>query len=1163
MDPEGSKGASPMEPSCTGCGEAIRPDTAFCIHCGTPLDRACGECGAAAPTEARFCGACGAAMPTVEPAERGDRSAARPSPGTGSRASSVPAERRPVTVLFADATGSTQLVERIGDEAAYRLVQDCVARMSASVDRHGGTVTQFRGDGIMALFGAPLAHEDSAVHAVLAALEMQAALRDYGAEVEDRLGEPCRFRIGLNTGPVVVGSVGDDVLLDYTAIGDTANVAARMEQAAPPGGVLLAEPTWRAVRDYVECEPVGPLEVRGKATPIDAFEARRPTGLRSRMDASLARGLSPFVGRTDELGLLEGFLRRLSDRQGRVVLVTGEAGIGKSRLLHELRGRLPAGVDWFEGECSASGQRTHLLPIADLLRRAFDVDEGDDTVEIAERVEGAAAGWSREARAAVPYLKWVLRAGGQELEDLDPRERRAGVFEALRTAMLDAASRRPIVVTIEDLHWADEASEAAVAALAESVADHPVLLLVTARPGHATPLDGNPSVVRLALDQLGGDETAALAAGVLGVSALPEELRHVIAKRAEGNPLFVEEVTASLVETGALVREGDGYRLAVDPVTVTIPETLHEVILARVDRLDRSAREALQLAAVIGREFTRRLLDRIAQLPDALDDDLRQLQSLELIRQKSYFPELAFLFKHALTHDVTYSTLLEERRRALHRLVAETVEELYRDRLAEHCETLARHWLEAGDDARALGHLEMSADRAMAGFAVPSALAAYDRAIQIAERLGDTERVMSLAEQRGLASATIGDLRTAIDSFDRVAATARSLGNADREALGLARRAYSELFSRDYETAEATVREALAISGSGVVDGQGTALTVLRVLLLVLDRHDEVAAVEQRMAPLWPQISDQVRAEWAGVAALHDNWRGRWGDLGPLAEFARGTRGALIDRQTLTWNVGLSAAGRGDYGLALEMLRLAVDRGLRAGEVLGHARSLNTLGWVHGDLADHEGAIAWNRRCLDFVAPLDLPDPEIEANARLNVADCWLALGRLDEAAAELEWVRRAVDDPGSDPWMMWRYRQHFLHSTGELCLRRADPEGALRHAEACLAAALRSASTKNVVKARRLRGQAFAALGRTDEAVGSLEEALAVARELGNPPQLWRTLLAVAELASSRGDEGDARQAAMEARSVIDRVAASVPDDTLRATLLGSAEAAAVDALA
>jgi tetratricopeptide (TPR) repeat protein len=449
----------------------------------------------------------------------------------------------------------------------------------------------------------------------------------------------------------------------------------------------------------------------------------------------------------------------------------------------------------------------------------------------------------------------------------------------------------------------------------------------------------------------------------------------------------------------------------------------------------------------------------------------------------------------------------------------------------------------------------VSADRALQGFSVPGAVAAYDRAVDIADRLGDAKRVASLSGRRGQASLGSGDLPGAIASFDRMVAVARRIGDGDLKALALGYRGFAELLSHDFDTAERTLREALTIEGPEVVDGRALAAVVLRFLLQVLDRHHEVEAVEQIVRPLLPEVSEAVWWERQVIAILDRNWRGEWGDLAEPAARARGMTGDLVQRQWLSWNTGLSAAGLGDYDLALELLRLTIERGERAGEVMGQARALNTLGWVHGDLGDHDGGITWNRRCLEFIAPLAFPDPEIEANTRLNLADDFMRLGRLDDAAGELDWVHEVVRDPDSDPWMMWRYRQHFLHSAGELCLRRDDPEGALSYGESCLAAALKSESTKNVVKAERLRGQALAALGRTAEAGRALDEAVTLARDLGNPPQLWRTLLAVAELARSREDREGEILAASEARQLVDDVAAGLSDAPLRSALLGSPE--------
>ena len=671
-------------------------------------------------------------------------------------------ERRTVTALFADAIGFTPISERLDEEEVYDLMQGCLGRMMDAVHRYEGTITQFRGDGVMALFGAPIAHEDAARRAVAAALEMQKSLDEYATEVKQRHSIECRFRVGLNTGPVVVGKISDNLDMDYTALGDTVNLASRMEELAEPGTVYLSEDTYRAVQDYFECEPLGALTVKGKAEPVVAYRVVRETAVRTRFEAAAERGLTPFVGRDQEQTVLRGYLEQAKRGQGQVVFVSGEAGIGKSRLLLEFRrSTLDEGVTWLEGHCSSYGKNIPYLPVIDILKREFDVQEGDDGAAIIGKVDEGAAEWDETARATVSYLKYLLNVdpGDAAVTAMDPLERRAGIFDGLRALLLQESQRRPLVMVVEDLHWIDEKSEEALAALVDVVASAPVLLVLTYRPGYAHSLGDRSYYSRLALGHLPPEESAVMAERVLQVATLPEQLREVITGKAEGNPFYIEEVTKSLVESGVLRKSNGSYTLEGPADEVRVPDTIQEVILSRIDRLERRAKEAIQLASVIGREFTVRLLDRISDVEAKLDDLLGELKSLELIYEKTYFPELSYMFKHALTHDVAYSTLLLERRKALHSIVAAAIEELYTDRLTEHYEALAHHYYEGQEWERALDYLVKAGDKVAAAYANQDALDYYARALEVCDRLGDSalETAASVARSRAFVNFTIGD----------------------------------------------------------------------------------------------------------------------------------------------------------------------------------------------------------------------------------------------------------------------------------------------------------------------------------------------------------------------------------------------------------------------
>lgn len=1068
----------------------------------------CSSCGATAPADAKFCAMCGRSLVDAPPAS---------------------AERRPVTVLFADAVGSTAFTERRGDEAAYRFIQACIARMSAAIERHGGTITQFRGDGVMALFGAPVAQENSAVEAVTAALEIQSSLRE--------LSDQCDFRVGLSTGPVVVGRIGDDVLLDYTAIGDTANVAARMEQSAPEGGVLIAEPTWRAVREFVECRPVGELDVKGKQAPVAAFEAVERRAIRTRLEAAVERGLGPFVGRARELELLASMVDDLGHARGGIVEIIGEAGMGKSRLLLELRNRLPDGMTWTEGRCSAGAEHIAYLPIANLLRDAFGIEEHDDPPTIATRVDDAAQSWSDAARHAVPYLKFVLDVdpGDDDVESLDPRLRRAAVVDALRIALEDAGRRQPRVVVVEDVHWADESSREALRALAESTATAGVLLITTSRTGYDSPFDGQSHHTRLALDSLAPEAAMEITADVLDAERVAPDVAALISEHAEGNPLFVEELTATLVETGLLEsRDGTG-ELTRAVGDIDVPTTLQDVILTRIDRLAREARDALQLAAVIGREFTVRLLDRLAGLPDGLDETLEELKSVELIRQKSWFPELAYLFKHALTHEVTYSTLLDERRRDLHRLVAVAIEDVYADRIAEHVESLAHHWFVAEEWIRALHYLDLAGQRAAAAFANDAAIGFYRRARDLAVELGDFERAVDLGMRLGDVHLTTSDLTGADLAFDELAGIARRAGDDDALAWALAMRGEARCYLHDVELGEVLLREAAGLE-TAALGARQYAMAFLNTVLHIYGMHAESAALR----PLTDELLDHGVSDERAIAGvksvlmLKPRWEGEYARCLEALEQPAETNDMLL-KQALGWEGGMVLGEVGRYDQALESLAHVIEMGDRIGELMMRVRAMNTVGWLRGDLGDHDGSVEWNERCLAFLREIDLPDEEVESNARLNLAESFMGIGRLDVAAAQLDRVQEIIaGKPIRGTWMLWRFsqRMHLLLASLDIASGRPDNVGSRIDDAESLASD--SQSRKYLAKAARVRAALLHERRALDEAEAEAARAVEIATSLGHPPEQWRTQLCLASIANARGDVDVAEHHRSEADAVL-----------------------------
>jgi class 3 adenylate cyclase/tetratricopeptide (TPR) repeat protein len=1097
----------------------------------------------------------------------------------------VAEERRLVTVLSVDLVGFTALADERDPEDIRAFQARFFVGMRPAIAEFGGTIEKYIGDEILVLFGAPRAREDDAERAVRCALAMRAAFASVAERAARGWHADVNLRVGVNTGEVVSGTWDAGDRRDYAVSGDVVNTAARIQKAAAPGEILVGEHTMRLARRAIRFGERRELTLKGKASPVPAYPVLGAHPQPAQRWEHRMR-LTPLVGRAHELATLRGYLTEARRGRGRAVFVSGEAGVGKSRLLLELRRSLMAAADtagrgaasedidgdvtWLEAHCWSSRTMIPYLPIVELLKRAFGIEEDDDGARVIARVESAAALWPEAARATVPYLRFLLSVdpGDPTVLAMAPRDRRAGVLDGLRALLLHESQRHPLVVVIEDLHWIDEQSEESLGAVMDILAGMPLLLILTYRPGYDATLGERGDSTRLALEELPAEQSAALASAVLGDGELPAPVRPLILAKAEGNPFFIEEVTHCLLETGMLSQREGTYVLERPVERMHIPNTIQEIILSRLDRLERPTKQTMQLAAVIGREFARRLLERVAQPRGRLEETLHELKHRELIYEKSYFPELAYLFKHALTHDMAYSTVVRERRKTLHRMVGAAIEEVYADRLAEQVELLAWHYAEGEDWPKAVSYLLDAGDKAMAAYANSEALDYYARALELSERLGAASLPTALraAERRTLANLAVYRLADAVADANRVLAIARQAGDRVYEARALALVGFCGVWSLDYKRAEACLREARALAQE-VDDDRAAFLAELMLadLYALVGRHDDARAILPRLERLVPASYGPViagetsaitaiarvwRSEFAGAIEWMDRWRAHEGS-------GKVVLGATY-LETLDFARLLALAGRGEYSHAITVAEQIIARCERAGEQMIYARTLNTLGWICGELGDYGRAVELNRRSAELGR--QLPNVEVVSNAVLNLADCLAAQGRLDEAEAHYREIERVVRSPAAQPmeaecWLVWRYAQHLFHSDGELWLARGDAKQALANADECLALAEASVTRKNVVKGRRLRGQALMALGELAAAETDLNAALAMAREVGNPPQLWRTLAALGDLRQARGKPAQARQAYREAIEVVEHVAARLIDGELRQTFLDSSE--------
>jgi class 3 adenylate cyclase/tetratricopeptide (TPR) repeat protein len=781
---------------CARCQAENPPQAKFCMQCAAALALRCSACGAELPARAKFCFECAYPVATPPAVPAPPRAPASYTPQhlaeriIHSRGA-LEGERKQVTVVFADLKGSMELLADRDPEEARRLLDPVLERMMEAVHHYEGTVNQVMGDGIMALFGAPLAHEDHAVRACYAALRMQESVKEYADDAFLRQGVRVQIRVGLNSGEVVVRAIGSDLQMDYTAVGQTTHLAARMEQTALPGSILLAPDTLRLVEGYVQVKALGPVPIKGLNAPIEIYEVLGAGLARSRLQAAVARGLTRFVGREAELHVLRDTLERAGGGHGQVVALSGEPGVGKSRLTwefthsHRVNGWLT-----LEAGSVSYGKATSWLPVIDLLRTYCGIDAQDDHRRMRQKVLGKVLDLDRALESTLPALLALLDipVGDAEWEALDPPQRRQRTLDACKRLLLRESQEQPLLLVFEDLHWIDAETQALLDSLVDSLPTAHLLLLVNYRPEYEHHWGRKSYYHQLQLDPLPPASAQELLDALLGDHPALAPLKRLLIARTEGNPFFLEESVRTLVETGALTGERGAHRLGQPVESTLVPATVQAVLAARIDRLAPEEKWLLQAAAVVGKDVPYALLRAIG---DESEEELRQrldtLKAAEFLYETSLFPELEYTFKHALTHEVAYGSLLQERRRGLHARIVAAIETLYPDRLAEHVERLGHHALHGELWARAVGYLRQAGHRAEARSAYREAAAFFEQALAALGHLPDSRDTQELGidlriDIRGVLT-PLGEARRLLPHLREAETLAAALG--DQRRLGV------------------------------------------------------------------------------------------------------------------------------------------------------------------------------------------------------------------------------------------------------------------------------------------------------------------------------------------------------------------------------------------
>jgi class 3 adenylate cyclase/tetratricopeptide (TPR) repeat protein len=1122
---------------CARCGHDNPAGSRFCLECGQALTLACEICGAALPAGAKFCNACGAPV-----GERGGATGTAPASYTPrhlaeriltSRAA-LAGERKPVTVLFCDVVGSTALAERLGPDAMHGVLNRFFELALAEVHRYEGTVNQFLGDGFMALFGAPVAHEDHARRAALAALGVARAVGERPLTLEDGIEVRLTVRMGLHTGLVVVGAIGDNLRMDYTAVGDTTHLAARLQQAAGPGVTLLSETTARLVERHVALEPVGALQLRGHTGTLSAY---RLTGALTGTLASTRRALSRFVGREREMTTLHALFADVEREQGRLAGIVAEPGLGKSRLLDEFRAALADRALCLEGRCLSYGAAIPYLPIVDLVRGLCAIADVDTPERVADKVHATLNGLGVDGARAT-YVLQLLGVKVEEAPTDSPDVLAARTHDTLRQVWLRASRRRPLVLLIEDLHWIDHASEACLESLTESLSGGAILVLATYRPGYRPPWLERSYATQMSLAPL------PRAASLSVVRSLRPELSEndararLILDKGEGNPFFLEELVHA-------VADADAGRLPV-------PDSVQGVLAARIDRLPASAKHALQVASVLGREFTERGLRALAETP-VLDDDLRVLTRQEFLYERADGEERGYVFKHALTQEVAHDTLVVTRRRALHRAAASVLGQLYPDRLDELAPVLAHHYLVAEAWAEAVAPARRAAETARRAGANSEALLRYDEAVRAAARadLPIAQR-RALLEERGAVKAGLGQFEPAREDLDAALALAEADGDPVAQARVLA--ALGALWGghRDYLRGSELTRRALAVAErTGDRHALAGTRMQLGVMLLNLVRMRESRDELRAAMALFEAAGDPLGAARAQeVLAMNLQLSGHAEDAVVEVDRALALLREAGDRRTeipamvslgsaYAWTRGFDAGlACLQHGLALAealearsdeaFLRAAIaDFGTAFGEyTAGHREATAALA-IARELGHREWtayALGALGRVLADCGLVDearrLHDEELLITRQLGgaiwIADALANLGHDALLADDVDTAAACLDEAVRTAGECVEKAVFALIDLGDLALVQRDGAAVLE-----VVARLREAVggyRMLVQDATRLEAEAWALQGRTDEAASALAAVVRASTAYGLRPTRWRAAVALVETLRASG---------------------------------------------
>jgi class 3 adenylate cyclase/tetratricopeptide (TPR) repeat protein len=732
---------------CAKCNNDNPADASFCESCGSKLELACPACKASLSLGARFCKKCGTAVGAARPASASTNPISsyqiKVATDRDSISQHIDGERKTVTALFADIKGSMDLMEDLDPEEARAIVDPALTLMIDAVRRYDGYIVQSTGDGIFALFGAPVAQEDHPQRALYAALRMQEEMRRYSTRLREVGNPPLEARVGINTGEAVVRSIKTgDAHTEYTPIGHSTSLASRMQTLAPTGSIAVTEATRKLCAGYFNFKALGPTRVKGVAEPVNVYEVTGLGPIRTRLQRSAGRGYSKFVGRQREIEAMKHAAEQTNTGHGQIVAAMGEPGVGKSRLLFEFKAISQSGWMVLEAFSVSHGRASAFLPVIDLLWSYFKITTDDDERSRREKVTGRVLALDRSLEDALPYLYGLLGLTDEnnQVAEIEAQTRKRRALDAIKRILLRESLNQPLMVIFEDLHWIDGESQAFLNLLADSIGTARILMLVNYRPEYRHEWGHKTYYTQLRLDPLGKESADEMLTALLGDGPEIPPLKRLIIEKTEGNPFFMEETVLVLLDEGALVRNGT-TKLTRPMNQLKIPPTVQAILAARIDRLTPDQKDLLQTLAVIGTEFKLGLVGKVTAKPGPeLEPILSELQLGEFIYEQPAFGDVEYIFKHALTHAVAYRSVLNERRRILHERIGVALESMYSESLDDHLAELAHHYARSGNPTKAVEYCLQALQYCAAQGSNGEAVAQFETGLEQLQKLPDDDR---------------------------------------------------------------------------------------------------------------------------------------------------------------------------------------------------------------------------------------------------------------------------------------------------------------------------------------------------------------------------------------------------------------------------------------